>query len=61
MGCAVVEPGFGEGKDVGNMGVEVGVELCEFDGVVHGLDVSEEKGDVVWSERRGGLWRPRRG
>ena len=50
-----------ECKDVGYVGVEVRVELCEFDGMVHGLDVGEKKGDVVWSEWSRGLWRPRRG
>ena len=61
VGCAVVKPGFSEGEDVGFVGVELYVELGEFGGVVHGLDVGVEKGDVVWSECCRGLWRPHRG
>ena len=61
VGCAVVKPCLSECKDVRHVGVEVRVELCEFDGMVHGLDVGKEKGDVVWSEWSRGLWRPHRG
>ena len=43
----IVEPSFGEGEDVGFVGVEVGLEFGEFLWVNDGLNVEEEKGEEL--------------
>ena len=46
----IVEPSFGEGEDVGFVGVEVGLEFGEFLWVDDGLSVKEEKREELLRE-----------
>ena len=46
----IVEPSFGEGEDVGFVGVEVGLQFGEFNVVDDGLNVEEEKREELLRE-----------